>query len=112
MTLPEYILNIFNKFNSGILSPLIQGLYMVMPYIAVIGFGASIIWLIFADRKGPAIGSLVLSIVLIAVFVDVPNLINLIINWFSGSGTVDVSSATASAQNGLNQGISNISSLQ
>lgn len=105
MTLPEMITDFFQKVQSGIIDPLINGLYFLMPGFLVLALIVAVLTLIFAQRASAKIGAIAMVIVLAAVIPSIPELMNAFMSWFGGSGSVDVSSATDAAQQGLDAGM-------
>ena len=111
MSLPEYITNMFNKLTTGVLNPFLSGLFGIIPTLSVIMVVISLIWLIFASRKGPALVTLIITLLICFFVNDIPSLINAIFNYSGASGTVDVSSAADTASQALQNGQSNIQGL-
>lgn len=106
MTLPEYIYDFFVKINTGILSPILSGLAYIFPLIMLIALICSILWLIFASRKGPAIAFTVVLLIGNAYLNTLPTAVTLFNEWFGGNATVDLSSATDAYNQGVQEGYS------
>ena len=104
MTLPDYIYNFFVKLQTGILSPILSGIAYILPFILLIALFCSVIWVIFAQRKMPAIGFMIVLLIANAYFQTLPTVINLFNEWFGGNATVDLSSATESYNTGVQEG--------
>ena len=104
MQLPDFIYNFFEKLGTGVFSPILQGLAYIAPLLFTIMLAVSFIWLLFASRKGPAFGTFLLLLCIYIYFGMLPELLNMIQNWFVPNSSVDLSSATESFNQGLQQG--------
>lgn len=105
MTLPEMITDFFSKIQSGILDPLIGGLYYLLPGLLVLALVAAVAMLIFAQRMSTKIGAVVTIMVIAAIMPQIPDVINAFMSWFGGSGNVDLGSATDAAKEGIDSGM-------
>lgn len=106
MTLPDYIYDFFVKINTGILSPILSGLAYILPIILLIALMGSVIWIIFATRKAPAVAFTFLLLIGNAYLHTLPTALTLFNDWFNGSSTVDLSSATEAYNEGIQEGYS------
>lgn len=104
MTLPEHIYDFFVKINTGILQPILSGLAYILPVIMLVALIASVIWLIFASRKGPAIAFTLVLLIGNAYLNTLPTTVTLFNEWFGGNQTVDLSSATEAYNKGAQEG--------
>lgn len=111
MSLPDYIYDFFVKINTGILSPLLKGLTYILPMLLILALVAGIIWLLFASRKGPAIFFVLVLLLANAGFGSLPKMVNVFNDWFGVSGTVDVTSATETYNNGFQEGANSVQGL-
>lgn len=109
MTLPEYITNFFSKMTLGFLDPIISGLYSIFPAFIILGIIFGVVGLFFRGTRGAAAVSLVICLILCGVFPSMGEFLSSIFSWFGSS--IDMSSATSAAEEGLSSGMSNIQGL-
>lgn len=104
MTLPEFITDFFTKIETGILSPVLSGITYIAPLLLTIMLIGSFIWIFFASRKGPAVGTFIGLLAVYIYFGMLPDLVSLLVSWFAPNSTVDLSSATNAYNDGLQNG--------
>lgn len=110
MDLPGLIRNFFTNLETGILTPLTEGIYGIAPILAFLALVAIVCALIFAKNKGPWVVSLLVVFFVIFFLGDLPTFLTAGIDWFSSGGVSPdaaqgIQDAANATKEGLNHGL-------
>lgn len=95
MDLPTMIESLFAGVQQGILVPILNGLYAITPAMVVLAVVVAVITLIFVERKGAKIASLVSIAIIAYLWQYIPDLVTALMSY--GTGAVTDPAAAASA---------------
>ena len=103
MDLPGQIGQIFSDLTTGVLIPVLKGIYGIAPYLIILAIVAGVAALLFAPRASQKTGGLLLCLVVAFVFWRVPDLLTALMS-YTGTGMADSPADVAkeAASEGMN----------
>lgn len=97
MDLPTLITSLFDGIETGVLVPILNGMYSLTPVVIFIAIVIAVISLIFAERTATKIGSIVTVAVIAYLWPHIPELVTALLDYNVASATADAASAAADA---------------